>query len=102
MRVYRIVGPDEAADIAATGAYRNPAGLEGKYFFPTQAQAENLAAMYGKAGIGGPYTLTSGVVPRGVYAAGEQIAAAGEGPAMFLRTPQLPSVGDVTIHGVLP
>src|SRR5690606_18114510 len=48
--VWRTVGPDEAADIAATGAYRVQPGGEGKYFFPTQAQAENLANMYNKAG----------------------------------------------------
>jgi hypothetical protein len=101
-QIFRIVGPEEAADIAESGAYRNPFGLEGKYFFPTQQQAENLSAMYTKAGIGGPYTLTSGVVAQTILDAAEEVNAAGEGTAFFLRSEQLPFVTDVTVHGMLP
>lgn len=101
-QIFRIVGPEEAADIAETGAYHNPYGLEGKYFFPTQAQAENLAGMFAKAGMGGPYTLTSGLVAHSVLAAAEEVNAAGEGLAFFLRSDQLPLITDVTIHGLLP
>jgi hypothetical protein len=101
-QIFRAVGPEEAADIAEEGAYRNPFGLEGKYFFPTQVQAENIAAMFTKAGIGGPYTLTSGLIAQSVLDGAEAVSAAGEGAAFFLRTAQLPSVTDVTIHGLLP
>ncbi|MGL5830216.1 MAG: hypothetical protein ACRC0L_11695, partial [Angustibacter sp.] len=41
-RLYRAVDPAELKDIAGTGVYRSaPGGTEGKYFFPTKAQAEN-------------------------------------------------------------
>jgi hypothetical protein len=37
-------------------------GLEGKYFFPTQDQAENVARMFTEGEMGGPYTITSGTI----------------------------------------
>ncbi len=58
-QVFRTVGSAEARDIAESDVYRNPEGLEGKYFYPTQAQAENLGAQYAKIGLG-EQTLTSG------------------------------------------
>ena len=100
--VFRAVGPDETADIAQSGVYRNPAGLEGKYFYPTREQAENLGQMYTKAGIGGPYSITSGTAPRSVIEQAEPINPVGEGPAWFFRNDQLPSVSNATIHGPIP
>jgi RHS repeat-associated protein len=57
-QLFRTVGSDEAFDIAKSGVYRNPIGLEGKYFYPTRAQTESLAAKYAKLGLG-DQTLTS-------------------------------------------
>lgn len=74
----------------SAGVYRNPFGLEGKYFFPAQAQAEKLSAMFTKVGMGGPYTLTSGAVAQAILDAAEEVNAAGEGTAFFLRNAQLP------------
>lgn len=91
-QVFRVVGPEEAADVAESLAYRNPEWLEGKYFFPTQEQAVNLAEMFGKADIGGPYTLTSGVVAQSVLDAAEEVNAAGEGLAYFIRNAALPLI----------
>jgi hypothetical protein len=101
-QIFRIVDPEEAADIAESGVYRNLFGLEGKYFFPTQEQAENLSAMFMKVGMGGPYALTSGVVAQSILDAAEEVNAAGEGTAFFLRNEQLPLITNVTIHGMLP
>lgn len=101
-QIFRVVGPEEAADIAESGVYRNPFWLEGKYFFPTEEQGVNLASMFTKAGIGGPYTLTSGVVAQSVLDAAEEVNAAGEGLAFFLRNEQLPFITNVTIHGIVP
>lgn len=101
-QIFRVVGPEEAADIAEVGVYRNPYGLEGKYFFPTVKQAVNLARMFTKLGLGGPYTLTSGLVAQVVLDAAEQLNAAGEGTAFFLSNEQLPLITDVTIHGMQP
>lgn len=101
-QVFRVVGPEEAADIAKTGAYRSPAGLEGKYFFPTRAQAENLGQMYTKAGIGAPYRVTSGTVARGVLDQADAIHAAGEGPGFFFQNPPLQQIFNVTDHGPIP
>jgi division protein CdvB (Snf7/Vps24/ESCRT-III family) len=101
-QLFRVVGPQEASDIAESLAYRNPEGLEGKYFFPTEEQAVNLASMFSKAGIGGPYTLTSGMAAQSVLDAAEEVNAAGEGLAYFIRNAQLPLITNVIIHGIVP
>jgi hypothetical protein len=97
-----VVGPAEVRDIAESGVYRNPAGLEGKYFYPTQEQAANLAAKYAKLGIS-DQTLTSGQISTELLQRfGEPITPAGEGPAFFLRNELLPFITDVTTHGPVP
>jgi hypothetical protein len=101
VQVFRVHGPEETADILGSGVYRNPPGLEGKYFYPTRAQAENLGGMYSKAGIGGPYSVSSGTVARTVLNQAERIAPAGEGPAFFLRNDLLSNITNVTVHGPL-
>ncbi len=84
-QVFRTVGSDEARDIAESRVYRNPEGLEGKYFYPTQAHAENLGAQYAKMGLG-EQTLTSGRISTSLLSqVGESISPAGEGPAWFIR-----------------
>jgi hypothetical protein len=96
------VGSAEARDIGESGVYRNPEGLEGKYFYPTQAQAENLGAQYAKMGLG-EQTLTSGQISTDLLSRfGESIEPAGEGPAFFLRNDLLPCITGVTIEGPLP
>ncbi|HTN99549.1 MAG TPA: hypothetical protein VL068_02640 [Microthrixaceae bacterium] len=52
-RIFRAIEPDELADLADLGAFRTVAGLEGKYFWPTQAQAGEFAEMMTKRGMGG-------------------------------------------------
>jgi hypothetical protein len=97
--VYRVVGAAEADDIARAGAYRVQPGGEGKYFFPTQGQAQNLAEMYSKVGLGGQQTLTRGQIPSSVLARAEDVNAASEGPAWFIRSPDIPSICNVTCIG---
>ena len=100
--VWRVVGPDEAADIARTGGYRVPPGGEGKYFFPTRGQAENLGQMYNKANWPGPQTLTRGQVPSSVIARAESVNAGTEGPGWFIRSPDIPSICNVQCLGTIP
>jgi hypothetical protein len=100
--LFRVVGSAEARDIAGSGVFRNPAGLEGKYFYPTQEQAVNLAGRYAKLGIN-DQMLTSGRISNELLQQlGEPITPAGEGPAFFLRNEVLPYINDVTIHGPVP
>lgn len=88
--------------IADSGVYRNPEGLEGKYFYPTRAQAENLGSQYAKMGLG-EQTLTSGRISTELLNQfGEPIEPAGEGPAYFLRNDLLPYILGVTTEGPLP
>ena len=101
VKVFRVHGPEETADIAKSGGFRNPPGLEGKYFFPTRAQAENLGRMYSKAGIGGPYNVSSGTVSRNVLERAEPMQAAGEGRGYFFRNDLLPHITDIVDHGPL-
>ncbi len=97
--VFRAVGPDEAASIDAAKAYTPGPGNIGKYFYPTEAQAESLAAKYSELGIGGPYTITTGRVPSAVLDGVDSIHPAGEGPAWFFGNDQLPSICDVVCIG---
>lgn len=76
--------------------------MEGKYFYPTQAQAENLGAQYAKLGLG-EQTLTSGQISTALLRGlGEPIEPAGEGPAFFLRNEYLQYISNVTIEGPVP
>ncbi len=98
--LFRAVGERELADIQALGRYRTPpGGTEGKYFFPTAEQASNFARMMRDQG----YTTTSVRVSPAEMARGQPIHPAGEGPAYFFSTPNLPS-GPVTIlnYSVMP
>ena len=79
--------------------YRVPAGGEGKYFFPTRAQAENLGRMYSKKSRAGPQTLTRGQVPRSVIERSEMLEPAGEGLAWFIRSGDVPSICNVVCIG---
>jgi hypothetical protein len=98
-RLYRAVDPAELKDIAGTGVYRSaPGGTEGKYFFPTKAQAENFSNLMGKTGTG-PYCITSGCIPRSTLNGIETIHPAGEGTAYFIPENLLPQFRDIIIHG---
>lgn len=98
-RLYRAVDPAELKDIVGTGVYRSaPGGTEGKYFFPTKAQAENFSNLMGKTGTG-PYCITSGCIPRSTLNGIETISPAGEGTAYFIPQNVLPQFRDIIIHG---
>ena len=97
--VWRVVGPDEAAQIGKTRSYQVQLGGEGKYFFPTREQAENLGQMYTKQGWGGQQTLTRGQAPRSVIDRAEPVNAGTEGPGWFVRSPDIPSICNVTCVG---
>lgn len=43
--VFRAVSTSEAGDIASTGTFRAVGSVEGKYFYPTLAQAQNLVKL---------------------------------------------------------
>lgn len=83
IQVFRTVGAEEAAAIAASGRYSNLPWVAGKYFFPTLEQAVALAAKYEAANFG-TQVITSGVIPRAALAAAEVISPAGEGLALYL------------------
>jgi len=73
VQLIRAVEPGELQDILNTGVYRTPlGGVEGKYFFPTKAQAENFANMAAKYKQG-PYCITSGCIPAGALEGIKQI-----------------------------
>jgi hypothetical protein len=100
--LYRAVGQREADDIEATGGYRNAPGLEGKYFFQTQEQAEQYGQKMNKApGFGAPNYLTSGSVPTSALSSAEGMEAGSEGPGLFFRG-DLSDFFNVINHGLIP
>lgn len=101
-RVFRAVEPDELADLASSGQFRLGGwaeGLEGKYFWPTQTQADDFAAMMTKAEIGGPYCVTSGCIPSNVLSRIQAVPMDGLGPAYFIPEEYVPLIDDIMIHG---
>ncbi len=100
--LFRAVGQGEADDILAAGGYRNAPGLEGKYFFRTQEQAERYGQMMNKSpGFGSPNYLTSGRVPTSALGSAEGMEAGSEGAGLFFRG-DLSQIFNVFNHGLIP
>jgi RHS repeat-associated protein len=78
--LFRAVGPDEAADIAKTGAYRIAGNSVrgGKYFYPTQEQAQSLVDR------GWATYVTSATFPQEAIDAATPLNIASEGPAYYI------------------
>jgi RHS repeat-associated protein len=96
--VYRAVTPDELRQILATRAYEVPSGLTGKYFFPTQAQAERLIAIFRSRGTASPPTaVTTGSVPHAVIDTSYTGHVAGEGTIYFIEAEHLPKITGVRV-----
>jgi hypothetical protein len=96
--LFRAVESDELADLVGSGQYRTIAGQEGKYFFPTEAQAENFAELMSKGGHG-PFCITSGCIDSSLLSGVEQIPIAGEGPAWFIPEELLPYINNIVNLG---
>lgn len=94
--IWRAVEPDELADLIGSGKYRPGPGNEGKYFFPTKAQAKNLADNILP---GRKFCITSGCIDSSVLAKIDKIYPAGEGQAWFIPNELLPYIDDIVIHG---
>lgn len=82
--LWRAVTEAELKSLEEKGGYSLAQGLEGKYFFPTREQAENFKRLAEERGWG-TYVVTQAEIEAGHLAKAESIAAAGEGPAYFLR-----------------
>jgi hypothetical protein len=63
--LWRAVKERELADLLATGAFRNPSGLESKYFSETAEGAARYARLaYSRWPHEGPYTLVATSIAR--------------------------------------
>ena len=95
--LWRAVDPTELAALKSTGRYEIPyGGNEGKYFYPTQEQAEALAAkMAAKDQV--PYTVTSAQVDNSLLANAWAGNIGGEGDYYYLRRSILEGVELVKI-----
>jgi hypothetical protein len=82
--LWRAITEAELKSVEERGAYTVIQGLEGKYFFPTREQAENFAKLAQERGWG-TYVVTQAEIDARHLAKAEAIAAAGEGPAYYLR-----------------
>jgi hypothetical protein len=94
--IWRAVEPDELADLIGSGKYRPGPGNEGKYFFPTKAQAKNLADNILP---GRKFCITSGCIDSSVLAKIDKIYPAGEGQAWFIPNELLPYIDNIVVHG---
>lgn len=68
VRLFRAVEPGELADILAQGVFRNPFGIEAKYFARTAKGAAHEAQMLSRLGAG-PFTIVETSIPRGALEA---------------------------------
>jgi RHS repeat-associated protein len=62
--LYRAVGPDELADIQKLDAFRNPIGIEGKYFTKTGEEAASYARQAVEGFGDAPYTIVKTQIPQ--------------------------------------
>jgi hypothetical protein len=95
-RIWRAIEPDELKDLLGSGQYRPGPGNEGKYFFPTKAQAEVLAK---EILPGRQFCITSGCIDSSVLGKIEKIYPAGEGQAWFIPNDLLPFIKNIVNHG---
>jgi RHS repeat-associated protein len=96
--LFRAVEAGELADIETTGTYRMTEGIgNGKYFYPSQAQAANFATL----NAGRSYTLTSADFSTSILSQSWTGTIAGEGSAFVIPGEFFP-YGPVTIGGPLP
>lgn len=57
MNLWRAVSPQELEDLLQSGRFRNPDGIENKYFAPTVREATKYAVMAQAAYADGPYSI---------------------------------------------
>jgi RHS repeat-associated protein len=95
-RIFRAIEPAELADLEFSGQYRPGPGNEGKYFFPTRAQAKVLA---NEILPGRQMCISSGCIDSSVLAELPKINIAGEGQAWFIPNELLPFIKQIVNHG---
>ena len=64
--LFRTVEPGELADLGAQNAFRNPFGIESKYFSTTAEGAAREAKMLSGFSGTGPFTIVETSIPRSV------------------------------------
>jgi hypothetical protein len=84
--VYRAVSADEGHDIAASNSFRLAPGQEGKYFYPTAAQAQYLVDKEWAS------TVIAADAPAPVLWMSFPFDDGSLGPAWFVPRPLLPFV----------
>ena len=62
--LFRAVRPAELKDITVKRAFRNPEGIETKYFSATREGAEQYAEMADRAFADGPYAIVETSMPK--------------------------------------
>src|SRR5262249_9479525 len=67
VKLFRAVEPGELADIATRGLFRNPLGIESKYFASTAEEATQEAQMLSRLTGAGPYTIVETSLPSSVF-----------------------------------
>ena len=101
--LYRAVGPTELANINKTGALTNIAGIEGKYFTTSAADASAYAKQAVRAFGDAPYTTIQTQVPNGLLKGLSPATVDGGIPAWVLPTDRLKNlVPNVVDHMSLP
>lgn len=106
--LYRAVSPAELADLkAAGGAFRNPAGIEVKYFSETAEGAASYAQQAHRAGgavYEGPYTIVRTEVPSNAITPIMRAAPDRGIPTVTLPTEVLPRLapGQPLPHSPIP
>ena len=63
--LFRAVEPGELADLGAQNAFRNPLGIESKYFSTTAEGAAREAQMLSRLPNTGPFTIVETSISRG-------------------------------------
>ncbi|ECG5958903.1 hypothetical protein E1630_23125 [Salmonella enterica subsp. enterica serovar Baguida] len=66
VNLYRAIGPDELSQILETNTFKNPYGIEGKYFTSSLEKAKDYAKMAENSFKDPPYSFVRTEIPKNV------------------------------------
>ncbi len=96
--LYRAVGDAELGQLMSSGAFRNVAGLEGKYFATDLASAQSYAGQ-ASAAFGESYTIVSTRVPSSIVGGLERFVVDRNVSSVIVPTSQLRLLGPPRVVG---
>lgn len=101
-QLYRTVMQTELDDIASRGAFRNPAGIEVKYFSTSPEGAASYARQAARGFGDGPFTLVETSIPTRLIAPEMRVVVDRGVDTVVVPTQSLPSLSAPQVWDFMP